>query len=125
MKTLVGVFVTFLLSLLINDAPAQFFNVPKVIENKTNKRINDNIDKGIDKALGETEKGIKGDTTKDNKTVKPAKENENKTDQPKPTEFHQDQPSLQSYSNYDFVAGYKVILFEDFSQDAVGDFPAL
>ncbi|MEI6436359.1 MAG: hypothetical protein WCP32_16130 [Bacteroidota bacterium] len=125
MKTLVGVFVTFLLSLLINDAPAQFFNVPKVIENKTNKRINDNIDKGIDKALGETEKGIKGDTTKDNKTVKPAKENENKTDKPKPTEFHQDQPSLQSYSNYDFVAGYKVILFEDFSQDAVGDFPAL
>ncbi|MEI6580324.1 MAG: hypothetical protein WCN92_12810 [Eubacteriales bacterium] len=125
MKTLVGVFVTFLLSLLIIDAPAQFFNVPKVIENKTNKRINDNIDKGIDKALGETEKGIKGDTTKDNKTVKPAKENENKTDKPKPTEFHQDQPSLQSYSNYDFVAGYKVILFEDFSQDAVGDFPAL
>ncbi len=32
---------------------------------------------------------------------------------------------LQSYSKFDFVPGEKVILFEDFSQDAVGDFPAL
>ena len=33
--------------------------------------------------------------------------------------------SLQAFSKYDFVPGDKVILFEDFSQDAVGDFPAL
>jgi outer membrane protein OmpA-like peptidoglycan-associated protein len=32
---------------------------------------------------------------------------------------------LQSYSKFDFVPGEKVILFEDFSQDAVGDFPML
>jgi OmpA-OmpF porin, OOP family len=37
----------------------------------------------------------------------------------------QDQPSMQSFSTYDFVPGDKVILFDDFSQDAVGDFPAL
>ncbi len=37
----------------------------------------------------------------------------------------QEQQSLQSYSSYDFVPGDKVILFDDFSQDAVGDFPAL
>ena len=34
-------------------------------------------------------------------------------------------PSLQSYSKFDFVPGAKVIFFDDFSQDAVGDFPAL
>jgi OmpA-OmpF porin, OOP family len=37
----------------------------------------------------------------------------------------QEQQSLQSFSKYDFVPGDKVILFDDFSQDAVGDFPAL
>jgi OmpA-OmpF porin, OOP family len=37
----------------------------------------------------------------------------------------QEQPSLQSSSTYDFIPGDKVILFDDFSQDAVGDFPAL
>lgn len=37
----------------------------------------------------------------------------------------QEQTSLQAYSKYDFVPGDQVILFEDFSQDAVGDFPAL
>jgi outer membrane protein OmpA-like peptidoglycan-associated protein len=37
----------------------------------------------------------------------------------------QEQQSMQSYSTYDFVPGDKVILFDDFSQDAVGDFPAL
>ena len=38
---------------------------------------------------------------------------------------NQKQPELQAYSKYDFVPGDKVIFFEDFSQDAVGDFPAL
>lgn len=37
----------------------------------------------------------------------------------------QDQQSMQSFSTYDFVPGDKVLLFDDFSQDAVGDFPAL
>lgn len=31
---------------------------------------------------------------------------------------------LQTYSNFDFIPGERVIAFEDFSQDAVGDFPA-
>ena len=37
----------------------------------------------------------------------------------------QEQTSLQSFSKYDFVPGENVIFFDDFSQDAVGDFPAL
>ena len=32
--------------------------------------------------------------------------------------------SFKSYSKFDFVPGEQVIYFEDFSQDAVGDFPA-
>jgi OmpA-OmpF porin, OOP family len=37
----------------------------------------------------------------------------------------QPQDKLQSFTKYDFVAGDKILFFEDFSQDAVGDFPAL
>ena len=32
---------------------------------------------------------------------------------------------LEAYSKYDFVPGEKVIFYDDFSQDAIGDFPAL
>jgi outer membrane protein OmpA-like peptidoglycan-associated protein len=31
--------------------------------------------------------------------------------------------SLQTYSKYDFVPGDKVLVYEDFSRDAIGDFP--
>lgn len=34
------------------------------------------------------------------------------------------QTEMKSYSKFDFVPGEKVIFFEDFSQDAIGDFPA-
>ena len=34
-------------------------------------------------------------------------------------------PQFSSSTQYDFVPGDKVIFFDDFSQDAVGDFPAL
>jgi len=33
-------------------------------------------------------------------------------------------PAFESYSKYDFVPGEKVMALDDFSQDAVGDFPA-
>ena len=32
-------------------------------------------------------------------------------------------PSFQAYSKYDFVPGEKVVAVDDFSQDAIGDFP--
>ena len=32
-------------------------------------------------------------------------------------------PTFKSYSQFDFVAGEKVVAFEDFSQAAIGDFP--
>jgi len=35
----------------------------------------------------------------------------------------QENPEFKSYSKYDFVPGEKVIYYENFEQDAVGDFP--
>ncbi len=37
----------------------------------------------------------------------------------------QEKGKIQSTTKYDFVPGDKVLFYEDFSQDAIGDFPAL
>jgi len=34
-------------------------------------------------------------------------------------------PKLESFTQYDFVPGDQILFFEDFSQDAIGDFPDL
>lgn len=60
-------------------------------------------------------------TTQDKKETPPAEETKTKSDTPAP----QDKVQMQAFSKYDFVPGEKVLFFEDFSQDAVGDFPAL
>jgi outer membrane protein OmpA-like peptidoglycan-associated protein len=33
-------------------------------------------------------------------------------------------PSFQAFSRFDFVPGERIVAFEDFSQDSIGDFPA-
>ncbi len=35
-----------------------------------------------------------------------------------------DAASIKAYSKFDFVPGEKVVAFEDFMQDSIGDFPA-
>jgi len=108
-------------------------DVNRKINNKVNQRLNQRTDQAIDKGLDKVEEGIKKDAKKsDNKDQ--AKENQNNKDNKQAGTDNQaqadksggqEQTQLQSYSKYDFVPGEKVIFFEDFSQDAVGDFPAL
>jgi len=38
--------------------------------------------------------------------------------------YAQDAPAFQSFSKFDFVPGEKIVAMEDFTQDAIGDFPA-
>jgi len=101
-------------------------NIGEKLKRQANNRANKNVDQGINKSLDNVENGVKDlfkkkkpneaakvDTTKVKDSV-----DENKTSA-------NASPSLQAFSNYDFVPGDKVLLYEDFSQDAVGDFPAL
>lgn len=134
MKTLVVSLLTALILCLLTEVSAQIINVPKRVENKVVNRVNRKIDQGIDKGLDAVEKevieGVKDDKAGDDKkgqTEKTGKEQKGTDKQTgdKNQVSKSDQPSLQSYSNYDFVPGDKVLLYEDFSQDAVGDFPAL
>jgi OmpA-OmpF porin, OOP family len=129
MKPLLRLLVIILCVMSVTIVSGQI-NIGGRVQNKVNNRINNKIDKGIDKGLNEVEKGIKGDKQKDDKANPDDKKQEKgktsdaKTDEKAATETPAS-PAFQSYSKYDFIPGEKVIFYEDFSQDAVGDFPAL
>lgn len=78
----------------------------KKISEKVVKKANDKIDKKIDNA------------GKDNKDETPNTENESK-----PAVNNSEPVSLKTYSKYDFVPGERIIWFEDFATDAIGDLP--
>jgi len=114
MKKLSFVFILSLIICLTQNTQAQIFDK---IKKETEKTIKKEIEKQPEVKEepqktneGKTDDG-KQDSTKDikNNTLK-----ETETD-----------IQFSSSSKYDFVPGEKIILFDDFSQDAVGDFPAL
>ncbi len=102
-------------------------NLKDKLKRQTNNRANKNVDQGINKGLDNVENGVKGLFKK--KSPADAKADsikaQNQSAGSAVKSAKDAAPSLQAYSNYDFVPGDKVLLFEDFSQDAVGDFPAL
>lgn len=71
-------------------------------------------DKALDKLFNRSGKKNKsGGTTSEN--------NDNK---PQNGKDLQQQPSVKTYSKYDFIPGAKILGYDDFSNGAVGDFPA-
>jgi len=89
-------------------------------ETKTNEKVDTKVDQTVDSAFSKTEKGInnavKGNSDDNNNTTGSNETPNNDNAQVKPG-------SIKAYSKYDFVPGEKIIVFEDFAQDAVGDFP--
>lgn len=127
MKTLPLLFVLiFCLGIFSVDAQ---INLKDKLKRQTNNRANKNVDQGINKGLNAVEDGVKdifkkkkpeeGQANADSAQAK----NQSSGQKVKPAA--DDTPSLEAFSKYDFVPGDKVLLYEDFSQDAVGDFPAL
>jgi outer membrane protein OmpA-like peptidoglycan-associated protein len=117
----------------VSGVSAQIINVGNRIENKVINRTNNKIDQGIDKGLDAVEDDITGKNQEEGKTkTKKAKvegeqsdndESGEKTASGSAKATPQDKPSMQTYSKYDFIAGEKVLYFDDFAETAVGDFP--
>ncbi len=90
-------------------------------KSKVNQRVDQKMDKAIDQSLDKAEnapKKAKQDESGNKEENAPASQDaisakKNKIDN-----------SLRSYSKFDFVPGEKLVAAEDFSQDAIGDFPA-
>jgi OOP family OmpA-OmpF porin len=122
-------FVLALLSLTINAEGQIKVDLKKKLENQANRRLNQKADQAIDKSLDTVEDSIAAGLKKDgnaDQTAENQEGQENKgTDAKAGSKSSGQQTALESYSKYDFVPGEKVIFYEDFSQDAVGDFPAL
>ncbi len=98
-------------------ATAQIINPQKVLERKVNNKINKAIDKKADEVVDSVFK-------KEPVETQPVKKSD-ATIVREPVTADNVQTGLQAFSKYDFVPGEKLIFFDDFSQDAVGDFPAL
>ena len=87
----------------------------KTVEN-VEERIEQNTENAIDKELDKAEKAVKQSDDRDNSDSSDT--NEGKASN------GVKQTKLEGTSQYDFVPGNKILYFEDFSQDAIGDFPA-
>ena len=133
MKRLLFVFVLMFAVGFIQTTQGQFFEKLKKkteqkVKSEGEKRANDKIDEGVEKGYDEVEKGIEnaGEESSDG-TEDSTKQNQNSTDNSDvvTSEKTGDDVKFSSSSKYDFIPGDKVILYDDFSQDAVGDFPAL
>ncbi|TAL47372.1 MAG: OmpA family protein [Chitinophagaceae bacterium] len=84
------------------------------------KKISDKVKNKVNA----TENKPVGDTAGVKKEEKNPVIETNKTDTTKKNEKAEPTVAgIKAYSKYDFVPGEKIIVFEDFMQDAVGDFP--
>jgi len=97
-------------------------NISNRVKQKMEQRADQKVDKSIDKGLDKTEDvGKKKDSslkTDPNKPINQAEGgNQNKTI------GTSEQVAFETYSKFDFIPGDKVIAYDDFSQDAIGDFP--
>jgi OmpA-OmpF porin, OOP family len=133
MKTICRLLLAGIMLVLTSDYLNAQIDIEDKIKRKVQDKADQHVDEGIDKALDAAEEGVE-EAVKGEEPEEPAKEEATEAETPQKTEHDpqenpaQASPSTQTfaaYSKYDFVPGEKVILFEDFSQDNVGDFPAL
>ena len=116
---------------------AQVVDPKEVAKQKSEERANNKIDEGIDAGLNKIEEGVgklfkkkKKDKTQQTETEEENIENDNEESGQEPdTETPEvikkvNTPTVQTYSKFDFIPGEKIIFFDDFAGDSVGEFPA-
>ncbi|MFZ4057404.1 MAG: OmpA family protein [Ferruginibacter sp.] len=117
----------FVFSICINMGYAQLGNLlnraKRKVENKVDQKIDQKMDNAAQKTVDEADDAISGKKKKQSSGNGNGNGNSNNDDSdskasgPSPKSF-------KAYGKYDFVPGEKIIAFEDFQQDAQGDFPS-
>jgi OmpA-OmpF porin, OOP family len=130
MRKLIFLSFAAILFALLNIPVSAQDDVDEKVKDKTNQRVDQKTDEGIDKGLDAVEDGVGSLFKKKDKSAKQEKTEDksstNKEENSDNASVKQTTtPSLSSYSKFDFVPGEKVIFYEDFTQDALADFPAL
>ncbi len=112
----------FLKTLGNKAANAAATTTARKVEEKTEKKTGEVIDKVLDPQKKEAKSNDanhdKNHDKNDNSPTRNTEESASKTDKKQ-----SDNPTQEVKSAADFVAGDKVIVMEDFIQDAIGDFP--
>ncbi|MES2776202.1 MAG: OmpA family protein [Bacteroidota bacterium] len=92
-------------------------NAKRKLEQKANEKIDKKIDDVVD---GDKSGSSSGKSKKEKNADAASSENNESTGK---TSGKSAAATLEVYSKFDFVSGEKVVAYEDFSQDNVGDFP--
>lgn len=123
-------FIIALAALIFLSVQIQAQDLFDKIKDKVKERVEQKTDEAIDEGLDKTEEEItkegEEEQTEEAEVQKNTEDQEqSEAPQPKQKEDKKPKEKLATYSKFDFVQGEKVVFYEDFSQDAVGDFPAL
>ncbi|HQP04814.1 MAG: OmpA family protein [Bacteroidales bacterium] len=133
MKTNITLAIISILLISFVMAPVSFaqINVKGYVKEKTREKANEAVKEGFGNIFNadENDDGNTSEEVNDTESVPVGEiedvpsdaENVDNEDKSMPD----DKPKMESYTQYDFVPGDKILFFEDFSQDAIGDFPAL
>jgi OmpA-OmpF porin, OOP family len=87
-------------------------------QQKLDQKVDQTVDKALDPALDPKKKNKNGKDSTKNKNG-----NNTGSDESGVSSSKNGKQSLETYSKFDFVPGEKVIVFEDFTKDNIGDFP--
>ncbi|MEP7257604.1 MAG: OmpA family protein [Flavitalea sp.] len=94
---------------------------------KVEQKMGDKVDKGIDDAADgkKSEKNTKKETSPSTEKSEPAGDSQSggAASSSDGTSASSEPPSLKTYSKFDFVPGDKLLVYENFDADAIGDFP--
>ncbi len=148
MKAFFRVILLFFICLYVSNAQVRIRNPRETAERSVENRANNRVDQGVDRGLDKVEEGIGNIFKKKDKkkktngtdaeaeTPESAEEGETGETEAKPSSAGKAgakggkpaaggpaSPSFKTYSKFDFVAGEKVLAFDDFSTTSIGDFP--
>lgn len=102
---------------------AQIFKkLKKKVERKIEQKVDEQVDKELDDVFDEEKEEKKSKKKKRKKKNKKSSDTETTT-QDEETTIEGPEASFEAYSKYDFIPGEKLIAYEDFSTDAIGDLP--
>jgi OmpA-OmpF porin, OOP family len=126
MKTIITAIIFMLSSITVFSQETVGGRVLKNAKDKTYQRGEQKGDESVDGALNKVEEGIKNIFKKKDKKKKKEEVSETEeiqTENQQVPNTSQTKTPIKSNSKFDFVAGEKVIGFDDFSTTSIGDFP--
>ena len=96
------------------------FDILKKVKDKVEEKAKEKVDKTIDTTIDNAGKKKEKQQTPEGQ-VKSEQTNENQ----ETVTTNTGKEEFKLYSKFDFVPGEQIIFYDDFSQDNIGDFPAL